>query len=151
MGIITFLITNWDSVLIVIAFCVLIIIGIKRGETTILKQILFSLVTKAEQEFGTNVGVLKYAYVAAVGQYVKIEEMPSGKGIADIVYIPTTLSRLPAMVIELKWNKTSGGAISQIKEKEYTAALKPYAGNLLLVGINYNDKTGEHTCLIERH
>ena len=94
--------------------------------------------------------IIKYAYVAAVGQYVKIEEMPSGKGIADIVYIPTMLSRLPAMVIELKWNKTSGGALSQIKEKEYTAALKPYAGNLLLVGINYNDKTGEHTCLIER-
>ena len=94
--------------------------------------------------------IIKYAYVAAVGQYVKIEEMPSGKGIADVVYIPTAFSRLPALVIELKWNRTSGGAISQIKENGYTAALKPYAGNLLLAGINYDDKTGEHTCAIER-
>ena len=54
------------------------------------------------------------------------------------------------MVVELKWNKTVGGAISQMKEKKYTANLKPYAGNILLVGINYDDKTGSHTCLIEK-
>lgn len=93
--------------------------------------------------------VIKYAYLAAFGQYVKAEEMPSGKGIADVVFIPARLSRLPAMVIELKWNKTSGGAIAQMKDKKYTAALKPFAGNVLLVGINYNEKTGKHTCSIE--
>ena len=94
--------------------------------------------------------IIKYAYVVTVGQYVKIEEMPGGKGIADVVFIPTALSRLPAMVVELKWNKTSQGAVSQIKDKGYDANLKPYLGNLLLVGINYDDKTGEHTCTIER-
>lgn len=94
--------------------------------------------------------VVKYAYVVAVGQYIKIEEMPSSKGIADVVFIPMALSLLPAMVIELKWNRTSGGAISQIKERGYMAALKPYEGNVLLVGINYDDKTGKHTCTIER-
>lgn len=94
--------------------------------------------------------IIKYAYIVAVGQYVKVEEMPSGKGIADVVFIPTTFSRLPAMVVELKWNKTAGGAISQIKDRNYTAALEPYAGNILLVGINYDEKTGEHTCLIEK-
>ena len=52
--------------------------------------------------------IIKYAYVAAVGQYVKIEEMPGGKGIADVVFLPATPSRLPAMVVELKWNKSSG-------------------------------------------
>ncbi len=76
--------------------------------------------------------------------------MPSGKGIADVVFIPVSSSRLPAMVIELKWNKTSGGAIAQIKNKKYTAALKPFAGNILLVGINYDEKTGKHTCSIEK-
>ena len=95
--------------------------------------------------------VIKYAYIAAFGQYVKVEEMPSGKGIADVVFIPAPLSRLPAIVIELKWNKTSGGAIAQIKNKIYTAALKPYAGNILLVGINYNEKTGEHMCSMEKY
>lgn len=94
--------------------------------------------------------VIKYAYISAIGQYLQVEEMPSGKGIADVAFIPTPLSRLPAMVIELKWNKTAGGAISQIKEKKYAAKLKPYAGNILLVGINYDEKAGKHTCLIEK-
>ena len=94
--------------------------------------------------------VIKYAYIAAFGQYVKVEEMPSGKGSADVVFILASLSRLPAIVIELKWNKTSGGAIAQIKNKKYTAALKPYAGNILLVGINYNEKTGGHMCSMEK-
>lgn len=94
--------------------------------------------------------IIKYAYVVAVDQYVKIEEMPGGKGIADVVFIPMAFSRLPAMVVELKWNRTSLGAVSQIKDKGYGANLKPYAGNILLVGINYDDRTGEHTCTIER-
>ena len=94
--------------------------------------------------------IIKYAYIAAFDQYVKIEEMPSGKGIADIAFIPTAFSRLPAMLVELKWNKTSGGAIVQIKKKRYAANLKPYTGNLLLIGINYDEKTGKHSCLIEK-
>ena len=94
--------------------------------------------------------IVKYAYIAAVDRYVKIEEMPGGKGIADIVFLPTVPGELPAMVVELKWNKSSGGAIAQIRDKNYTANLKPYKGNLLLVGVNYNAKTGKHTCLIEK-
>lgn len=94
--------------------------------------------------------IIKYAYISAFGQYLNVEEMPSGKGIADVVFIPTPLSRLPAMVVELKWNKTAGGAISQIKDRKYTAKLGPFAGNILLVGINYDEKTGKHTCLIEK-
>lgn len=93
--------------------------------------------------------IIKYAYLAVIGNYVKVEEMPSGKGIADVVFVPTPFSRLPAMVVELKWNKTSGGAIAQIRNKKYTAVLKPFAGNILLVGINYDDSTGKHSCLIE--
>ena len=94
--------------------------------------------------------IIKYAYIVAVGQYVKVEEMPSGKGLADVVFIPASFSRLPAMVIELKWNKTSGGAIEQIRLKKYTASLKPYEGNIILVGINYDESTGNHTCMIEK-
>lgn len=54
------------------------------------------------------------------------------------------------MKIELKWDKSANGAIGQIKEKQYTEALKDYHGNLLLVGINYDKKTKEHTCAIEK-
>ena len=94
--------------------------------------------------------VIKYAYLAAVEKYVKIEEAPSGKGIADVIFIPASFSKLPPMVIELKWNKSSGGAIEQIKNKQYMTVLKPFAGNILLVGINYDEKEKKHSCRIER-
>ena len=55
----------------------------------------------------------------------------------------------PAIVDELKWDKSAAGAISQIKEKEYCQSLEEYQGNLLLVGINYDVKTKEHSCVIE--
>ena len=54
------------------------------------------------------------------------------------------------MVIELKWNKSSEGAIGQIKDRNYPAVLKGYGGDIILVGINYNEKTNAHTCKIER-
>lgn len=94
--------------------------------------------------------IIKYAYVVAVGQYIDLQEIPGGKGIADVAFIPLPLSRLPAMVVELKWNRTAGGAISQIKTKKYAAKLKPYEGIILLVGMNYDEKTGRHTCQIEK-
>ena len=93
--------------------------------------------------------IIKYAYICTEGIFLKIEEMPSGKGVADVVYIPKPMSQYPAMIIELKWNKSSGGAIEQIKEKKYTTVLKPFAGHILLVGINYDEKTGKHTCTID--
>ena len=64
MSIIQFLAANWDSVLVVLAFLVLVVVLIKRGETKILKQILFNLVTQAEKQFGSGTGSLKYAAVA---------------------------------------------------------------------------------------
>ena len=64
MNIIYFLLANWDSVLVVLAFIVLCVVLVKRGETKILKHILFNLVTQAEREFGTGTGALKYAAVS---------------------------------------------------------------------------------------
>ena len=57
----------------------------------------------------------------------------------------------PALVVELKWNKSVRGAIDQIKEKEYCESLREYQGNLLLVGVNYDVKTKEHECIIEQY
>ena len=64
MLVLTFLAKNWDSVLVVVAFLALVVALIKRGETKILKQILFNLVTQAEKQFGSGTGSLKYAAVA---------------------------------------------------------------------------------------
>lgn len=47
MNVLTFLAKNWDSVLVIVAFLALVVVLIKRGETKILKQILFNLVTQA--------------------------------------------------------------------------------------------------------
>lgn len=63
MNVINFLLANWDSVLVVVLAVVAVIILYKRGEVQILKEILFRLVTKAEQEFGGGTGELKKAAV----------------------------------------------------------------------------------------
>ena len=64
MNVYNFIINNWDSILAVVIIVIAILYGLKKGETKILKEICFSLVTKAEQEFGSGLGVLKYAAVA---------------------------------------------------------------------------------------
>lgn len=93
--------------------------------------------------------VVKMAYLSCVDQYAKIEEMPSGHGIADIVFLPKRNSRLPAMVVELKWNKNIESALQQIKEKKYAKILEHFSGDIVLAGIHYDSKTKEHTCKIE--
>ena len=52
--------------------------------------------------------------------------------------------------MELKWDKSAKGAISQIKQKQYYKSLEEYTGNILLVGINYSKKDKEHQCMIEK-
>lgn len=94
--------------------------------------------------------VIKFAYIAAVDEYLKVEELPSGKGIADVVYLPKRKSMLPALVVELKWNKSSEGAIRQIKERDYPAVLKDYGGEIVIVGISYDAKKKGHSCEIEK-
>ena len=64
MNVLTFLAKNWDSVLVIVAFLAVVVVLIKRGETKILKQILFNLVTQAEKQFGSGTGSLKYDAVA---------------------------------------------------------------------------------------
>lgn len=54
------------------------------------------------------------------------------------------------MIIELKRNSSSGSAIDQIRDRQYFDSLSHYQGNLLFVGINYDEKKKTHTCRIER-
>lgn len=94
--------------------------------------------------------VIAIAYYSAMKDYKKIREMPTGKGFADIVFLPKRFSDKPAMVVELKCDASADGALAQIREKKYADSLKDYKGNLLLVGINYDKKTKKHDCVIER-
>ncbi len=93
---------------------------------------------------------INLAFYFAREYYTIIRELPTGKGFADICFIPRQLHiDKPAIVIELKKDKDAVGAIEQIKQKNYVKALESYRGNLLLVGINY-DKDKKHSCLIEK-
>ena len=94
--------------------------------------------------------VIMLAYVSRVDDYCDFQELPVGKGYADIVFFPKKRSRKPALLIELKWNHSSGGVIEQIKENGYCDGISGYGGDILLVGINYDEKAKKHTCLIEK-
>lgn len=92
------------------------------------------------------------ALYGARNYYTVHREFPGGKGFADMVYVPKRkFQDKPAIVVELKWDKTAVGAIEQIKERRYCESLKEYKGNILLVGINYEKNTKKHTCVIEEY
>ena len=75
----------------------------------------------------------------------------TGKGFADIVLIPRKNVDSPAIVLELKCDKDADSAINQIHRKNYPAKVAEYADRLLLVGINYDRETKQHTCRIENY
>ena len=93
--------------------------------------------------------VITLAYYNAMNEYNIFRELPAGKGFADIVFLPRCHSDKPAMIVELKWNRSAYTALEQIKEKKYHGAIEEYKGKVLLVGINYDKDTKEHTCIIE--
>ena len=98
--------------------------------------------------------VIQLAYFSYKDYYIKMEELPTGHGCADIVYLPKAGEPVPALVVELKWNRSAQAAIEQIRQKKYPEVLKGYGGDILLVGVNYDkDAPAGHrkyTCAIER-
>ena len=95
--------------------------------------------------------VVNLAFYFAREYYNIAREFPSGKGFADICFIPRPMHMdKPAVIIELKWDKSVESAISQIKERNYVSALKDYRGNLILAGVTYDKKDKKHSCRIEK-
>ena len=117
------------------------------------------LIDKAHSE---NTSILKYndenslscvislAYYCARKTYTMERELPAGKGYADIVFKPRRNNSNPAIIVELKYDKTAEGAIEQIKEKQYADCLNDYTGEILLIGINYDKEDKKHTCRIDK-
>lgn len=115
-----------------------------------------------EQSHQDNVSILQYndenslscvislAYYSARNSYNIYREMPAGKGFADLIFIPRKNCSSPAVVVELKYNKTADSAVSQIKQKNYYDCLQDYSGEILLVGISYSETTKKHSCKIEK-
>ena len=93
------------------------------------------------------------AFSACIDKYqFTLLDLPFGNGFADVVYIPKDefkVDEIPALIIELKWNKEATKALECIKESDYIAVVKAFANSAFLVGINYDEKTKEHSCEIE--
>ena len=89
-------------------------------------------------------------FLSTTNTYNVVRELPTGKGYADLVYLPKSGVNKPALLIELKYDKSAQTAITQIKEKNYLQFFKDYKGEVLLVGINYSKDTKTHQCIIER-
>lgn len=93
------------------------------------------------------------AYLSAMQYYFKpVRELPTGRGFADFVFIPKPeyKSDYPALVVELKWNKSAVSALQQIKDRKYPDSIQDYTGDILLVGINYSKKIRNMSVLLRR-
>ncbi len=100
---------------------------------------------------------VQLAYYAAQRYYTTVLELDSGKGFADVCYLPAPgHADRPALVVELKRGRPAGTALEQIRRRDYPARLEHYRGNTLLVAISYDPgaRSGDpdfkrHTCVIE--
>ena len=101
---------------------------------------------------------VQMAYYAGQRYYTTIQELDSGKGYCDLVYLPSPKNAdKPALLIELKYNKSIRTAADQVRSKNYLQKLEHYRGNILVVSINYNRDADSgkgdfkhHTCEIIR-
>lgn len=100
-----------------------------------------------ENSLGCAIGL---AYYSARKDYKIIRELPAGRGFADVVFLPLPHTNKPALIVELKYDKTADTAIQQIKDRKYAQALEGYKGEVLLVGISYFKENKSHCCVIER-
>ena len=94
--------------------------------------------------------VVKFAYISCANNYMKVEELPSGHGLADVAYIPNSGSHLPVLLIELKMNESAESAIRQIHDRKYPKVFENLTGDMILCGINYDSKSKKHECKIEK-
>ena len=130
--------------------------GIRQDNETVAKEI-----EKIHTQFASSIqyhdenslsSVLTIVYLSAMQYYfMPIREMPTGRGFADYVFLPKPEYRgdMPALLVELKWNKKTETALQQIKDKKYVQTVSDYTGKILLVAIAYDKKSKEHDCIIE--
>ena len=93
---------------------------------------------------------IQLAYYSAQDLYTMFPEPDTGKGFADLVYLPVKPD-IPALLIELKYDRSADTAISQIKRQRYPDRLEHYRGNLIMVGINYDRQTSHDSSLFKHH
>jgi len=147
--------TQWKEVINALQQSEMLLEHVLKGDNQ-------EVATCIEQIHQENTSILKYndenalacvlslAFYSARDKYQILREFPTGKGFADLVLLPHRHVDAPAILLELKYNKTADSAISQIKRQQYSSTLLKYIGELILVGINYDQKTKHHSCTIEQ-
>ena len=99
---------------------------------------------------------VQMAYYAGQKYYTTIQELDSGKGYVDLVYLPSPKHPdKPALLIELKYDKSLETAADQIRSKNYPQKLTHYEDHILLICINYekdvsSNEYKHHSCSIEK-
>lgn len=100
--------------------------------------------------------VITLCYLKARDYYEVTREDKSGtpngaqsEGYVDFLFKPIR-EGYPAILLELKYNKSAEDAIAQIKNKNYIDRVRK-SKEILLVGINYSEANNKkHTCIIEK-
>ena len=98
---------------------------------------------------GSMQSAIGLAYFYARTQYTVVKEFHSGKGYADMAFLPYVPNRIP-MVVEFKIDQNPERGLKQIAENCYTDAFADLHGTVVLVAISYNKKDKSHSCKIER-
>lgn len=91
--------------------------------------------------------VVTVGYLSALDRYRITREEKAGKGFVDFVFDPIRKDDVP-VILELKYNRSAKNAIKCIHERGYAQRFKDRE-RILLVGINYSERTKKHTCLTE--
>ena len=133
-----------------------------KKDTDTVEEMLEYFHDKAGNKTYNSEAALSYAiqlaYYAAQKYYTIIMELDTGKGYADVAYLPAPkYPDKPALLIELKYNQSARAAMDQVRKQDYLDRFEHYRGNTLVVGINYdkdarNDATDfkHHTCIIDQ-
>ena len=63
MNVLSFIIANWDFILLIVAAVVAVVFAIFKGNKSVVMHMLYALVTDAETQLGAGTGSLKLAAV----------------------------------------------------------------------------------------
>ncbi len=147
--------TNWKPVSDALQSSKQLLEETLRGNTGVVARALDAIHSQETSILSYNdenslACVISLAYYYARNDYVIHRELPTGYGYADMVFIPRKNVDKPALIIELKQGHSAEEAIRQIKERKYIEQVSQHTSDILLVGLNYDKDSKQHTCIIEK-
>ena len=94
---------------------------------------------------------VQLAFYKAQDDYTLLPEVDTGRGYADLLYVPKSDTKRPALLVELKYRQDADTALDQIIRQKYPARLEHYKGNLILVGISYDRSADPYAPNFKHH